>query len=69
LPKAKKALFWKLRFGMGQARSQVLKFGGAKYIFRGHDFCFYNIFKRNVLGTIKFLGELPTVATGLGWGV
>jgi len=54
---------------MGQARSQVLKFGGAKYIFRGHDFCFYNIFKRNVLGTIKFLGELPTVATGLGWGV
>jgi len=25
---------------MGQARSQVLKFGGAKYIFRGARFLF-----------------------------
>jgi len=28
-----------------QARSQVLRFGGAKYILWGHDFCFYYIFK------------------------
>jgi len=40
-----------------QARSQVLKFGGAKYIFRGHDFCFYHIFKTNFLGTRKFWGN------------
>jgi len=33
----------------GQARSQVLSFAGAKYIFRGQDFCFYHIFKINFL--------------------
>ena len=53
-----------------QARSQVLKFGGAKYILGGHDFCFYHIFNTNFLGTSKFGGYCPRmppppVATGL----
>jgi len=51
------------------ARSQVLRFEGAKYIFRGHDFCFYYIFKTNVSGNKKiwgsqkkFGGAVPTKA-------
>jgi len=42
-----------------QARSQVLKFGGAKYILGGQDFCFCHIFKTNFLGTRKFGGTAP----------
>ena len=44
-----------------QTRSQVLRFGGAKYIFRGKDFFYY--------GHNKILGSLPPnapLATGLG---
>jgi len=52
-----------------QARSQVLKFGGEKYILGGQDFCFYHIFETNFLGTRKFGGHCPRmpppVATGL----
>ena len=33
-----------------QSRSQVLTFGGTKYIFKGDDFCLYYMFK-------QFLGE------------
>jgi len=40
-----------------QARSQVLRFGGAKYIFRGHDFCVYCIFKTNFSGNKKIWGS------------
>jgi len=37
-----------------QARSKVLKFGGAKYIFTGHIFVFILFFKDIFLGTRKF---------------
>jgi len=39
-----------------QARSQVSRFGGAQYIFRGHDFCFYYMFKTNFSGRNKIWG-------------
>jgi len=42
--------------GFTQARSQVLSFRGAKCIFRGHDFCFYYIFKTNFSGNTKIWG-------------
>jgi len=35
------------RFWQNQARSQVLRFGESKYIFRGKDFCFYHMFETN----------------------
>ena len=51
-----------------QARSQVLKFGGAKYILRRNDFCFYHILKQ-IFREQENLGSLspnaPPVATGL----
>jgi len=36
-------------WGVGQARSQVLRFGGVKYIFHfwGQDFCIHDMFKTN----------------------
>jgi len=34
----------------GQARNQLLRFGGAKHIFGENDFCFYYMFKTNVPG-------------------
>ena len=36
-----------------QVRSQVLRFGWEKYIFRGDDFCFHYMFKTNFSGHNK----------------
>jgi len=58
------------------ARSQVLGFGGAKYIFRGQDFCFYYIYlyitnfpgRNTICGAQKIFGGIAPnfpVATGL----
>jgi len=38
-----------------QARSQVSRFGGAQYIFRGKNPCFYCMFKSNFSGRNKIL--------------
>jgi len=53
-------------FNVVQARSLVLRFGGAKYIFRGERFLLYCMFKitfsgnNKIWGTQKkFGGELP----------
>jgi len=56
-------------FVWGQARSEVLKFGGAKYIFREARFFFIIFLKQIFLRTRKFGGHCPEcpVATGL-WG-
>jgi len=35
--------------GIAQARSQVLRFGEAKYVSRGHYFCFIVCFKQIIL--------------------
>jgi len=58
-----------------QARSQVLKFGGAKCILGGHNFCFIVFLKQIFLGTRKFweakekfggrYTRIPPMATGL----
>jgi len=42
-----------------QARRQVSIFGGAQYIFRGQDFCFYCVFKTFFSGCNKMWGALP----------
>ena len=56
-----------------QARSHILGFGGAKYILRGQDLCFYYVLIKNFLNTTKFGEEkfvghcprMPSVATDL----
>ena len=40
-----------------QARSQVSRFGGAQYIFRGARFCFYYMFKIKFSGRNKIWGH------------
>ena len=39
-----------------QARSKVSLFGGAQYIFRGQDFCFYYMLKTKFSGRNKIYG-------------
>jgi len=47
-----------------QARSQVLKFGGAKYIFRGARFLFSSYFYNKLSGNKKIWGGTKEI-----WGV
>ena len=57
---------------MQQTSSQVLRFEGAKYIFRGQDFCIYFMFETNfsgcnkIWGVQKFVGHYPRNPPCLG---
>jgi len=45
------------QFGQNQARSQVLRFRGPKYIFMGERFLFYHMFETNFSGHDKIWGH------------
>jgi len=52
-----------------QTRSQILRFGEAKYILGGKDFCqgLKNFFWEKIFGTTKYLGGLhPNASRGYG---
>ena len=53
LVSAKLFLHSRLSFNGGQARSQVLRFEGEKYIFKGEYFCFCYVLIKNFLGQQK----------------